>query len=138
MFNRRSFGDMRRAGMSVGVSRSKLAAAMLEILLELPMGTKKLKETVVAHMGLIGQMSATRDINEAWNTAKKKAVKEAPEKFLLNQRGVLLWNDGSTTVLDRNISSANFKRLNELATAENCTVNQLVSKLIKAYQKEKP
>jgi len=82
MFDRRMFGQMRRAGLGVAVSQRKLTEAMLEILTELPMGTKRLKDTVVANLGLFGQMSATRDINDAWNQAKKKAAKNHPDRFL--------------------------------------------------------
>jgi hypothetical protein len=39
-------------------------------------------------------------------------------------------------VLDKNISAANFKNLNELAEIENCNVNAMVSKLIKNYKKK--
>ena len=86
-------------------------------------------------MGLLGQMSATRDINEAWNQTKKKAAREYPEKFLLDGRKVFHWNDGPVKILDKKISPANFKKLNELAEKENCAVNQIVSKLIRYYQK---
>ena len=134
MFDKRMFAEMRRAGMAVGLSKAKLSQAMLEILVQLPLGTKELKETVVAHLGLLGQMSATRDINSAWNDAKKKAAKEYPDKFLLDGRKVLHWNDGSVKVLDKKLSAANFRKLNELADAENCTVNQIVSKLIRHYK----
>lgn len=126
---------MRRAGMGVGLSKSKLSEAMLEILLQLPQGTSNLKETIIGNMGLIGYMSATRDVNEAWNQAKKKATKLYPEKFILDNRNVLHWNDGSVKLLDREISTANYKKLNELANQENCNVNQLITKLIKAYEK---
>ena len=135
MFNRRMFGEMRRAGMGIGVSKAKLSEAMLEILVQLPVGTTNLKETIVHHMGLLGQMSATRDINEAWNQAKKKAARLYPEKFTLDGRKILHWNDGSVKVLDKKISSANFKKLNELADIENCSVDKLVSKLIRGYKK---
>ena len=135
MFSKKMFGEMRRAGLNVGMSKAKLSQAMLEILMQLPMGTTNLKETIVAHMGLLGQMSASRDINEAWNQTKKKAAKEYPEKFILDGRKVLIWNDGSVKILDKKISLANFKKLNELAERENCTVNQILSKLIKYYQK---
>ena len=128
---------MRRAGMSVGLSKGKLAKAMLEILVQLPTGTTQLKETVVANLGMLGHMSATRDINAAWNEAKRKAAKEYPEKFILDGRKVLHWNDGSVKILDRKISSVNFKKLNEMAEIENCSVNQLISKLLKNYQKGK-
>jgi len=135
MFNRKTFSEMRRAGMGVGVSKTKLARAMLEILIQLPEGATNLKETIVAHLGLLGQMSATRDINSAWNDAKKRAAREYPEKFMLDGRKVLHWNDGSVKIIDKKISAANFKKLNELAERENCTVNQILSKLIKYYQK---
>ena len=128
---------MRRAGMTVGLSKGKISKAMLEILVQLPTGTTHLKETVVANLGLLGNMSATRDINAAWNEAKKKAAKEYPEKFILDGRKVLHWDDGSVKILDKKISSVNFKKLNDLAEIENCSVNQLISKLLKNYQKGK-
>ena len=137
MFSKKMFGDMRRAGMTVGLSKGKISKAMLEILVQLPTGTTHLKETVVANLGLLGNMSATRDINTAWNEAKKKAAKEYPEKFILDGRKVLHWNDGSVKILDKTISSVNFKKLNDLAEIENCSVNQLISKLLKNYQKGK-
>jgi hypothetical protein len=115
MFNRKTFSEMRRAGMGVGVSKTKLARAMLEILIQLPEGATNLKETIVAHLGLLGQMSSTRDINAAWNDAKKRAAREYPEKFMLDGRKVLHWNDGSVKIIDKKISAANFKKLNELA-----------------------
>ncbi|MBU0463164.1 MAG: hypothetical protein KKD21_06975 [Proteobacteria bacterium] len=137
MFNKRVFGDMRRAGMGIGVSKSKLSTAMQSILEQLPVGTTNLKDNVVHNLGLIGQMSSSRDINEAWNTAKKKTAKENPGKFILNSRGVINWNDGTIKVLDTKISKANFEKLNELAENENCTVNKMVSNLIRTYQKQK-
>ena len=137
MFDRRMFAEMKRAGMGVGLSKAKLSQAMLEILIQLPVGTTDIKETIVGHLGLLGQMSATRDINAAWNETKKKATREYPEKFLLGQRGVLHWNDGSLKVLDKTISAVNFRKLNKLAEAERCNVNQLVSGLIRYYEKGK-
>ena len=121
--------------MGVGVSKTKLARAMLEILIQLPEGATNLKETIIAHLGLLGQMSSTRDINAAWNDAKKRAAREYPEKFMLDGRKVLHWNDGSVKIIDKKISAANFKKLNELAERESCTVNQILSRLIKYYQK---
>ncbi len=137
MFSKKMFGDMRRAGMGVGLSKAKLSKAMFEILIQLPTGTTQLKETVVANLGMLGYMSATRDINAAWNDAKRKAAKEYPEKFILDGRKVLHWDDGSVKILDRKISSVNFKKLNELAETEDCSVNQLILKLIKNYRKGK-
>ena len=135
LFNRRVFSDMRRAGMGVGVSKAKLSETMLDVLIRLPTGSTSLKETIVAHLGLIGQMASTRDLNDAWNQTKKKAAKLYPEKFVLDARNTLTWNDGTTKVLDKDISSANFKKLNDLAGAEGCTVNAIITKLLKAYRK---
>lgn len=135
MFNKKMFGEMRRAGMGAGLSKAKLSEAMLEILLQLPAGTTNLKETLVYNMGLLGQMSATRDINEAWNQVKKRAAKLYPEKFILADRNKLHWNDDSVKVLDKEISTGNFKKLNKLADIENCSVDKLISKLIKYYEK---
>jgi hypothetical protein len=126
---------MRRAGMGVGISKTKLSRAMLEILLQLPEGAVNLKETIVRHLGLLGQMSTTRDINAAWNDTKKRAARDYPENFILDSRRVLRWNDGSVKIIDKQISQANFKKLNELAEKENCKGNQIVSKLIRYYQK---
>ncbi len=125
---------MRRAGLGVSISSAKLSAAMLDVLLQLPVGSMNLKETVVRHLGLLGQMTPVRDINQAWNQTKKKAAQLYPEKFILEGRNTLAWNNGTKRVLDKDISSANLKKLNDLADIEKCTVNAMVTKLIKAYK----
>ncbi len=135
MFDKKMFGQMRKSGMGIGLSKSKLSEAMLEILLQLPEGTINLKDTIVANMGIMGYMSATRDINAAWNQTKTKAAKLYPEKFILDGRKVLHWNDGAVKVLDKSISLANFKKLNEIADRENCNVNQVITRLVKSYKK---
>lgn len=86
---------------------------------------------------MIGQMSTARDINAAWNETKKKAAKLHYEKFILDDRNVLHWNDGSVSTLDKKISSANYKKLNEMADIENCNVNAMVSQLISFYKRNK-
>jgi hypothetical protein len=136
MFDRKSYADMRRAGMGIGVSKTKLVHAMTEILLQLPKGTTNLKDTIVSHLGMIGQMTPISEINAAWNDVKKRVAKDHPEKFILNDRKVLLWNDESITLMDKKISSANYKKLNELADQEHCSVNQIVTKIIRFYIKE--
>ena len=119
------------------LSKGRLSKMMLEKLLDFPIGTKSLKENVALRLGMVGQLSSSREINAAWNETKKKAAKLHPEKFILDGRGVLHWNDGSIKILDKKISSANYKKLNELADAEDYTVNFLVSKLISHYKKQK-
>ena len=75
------------------LSKSRLSKMMLEVLSEFPSGTTNLKENVALRLGMVGQMSTTRDINAAWSEAKKKAANLYPEKFILDGRGVLRWND---------------------------------------------
>ena len=137
MFDRKTYAKMRRAGFDVGISKDKLAGAMLQVLLEIPFGTNNLKETVISHLGQVGQMAPTRDINEVWNQTKKKAAKLHPEKFILDDRNALQWHDPSRKPLDKRISPVHFDKLNTLAEAENCSVDALISKLIKTYEKER-
>jgi len=103
----------------------------------LPSGTKNLKEHIVARLGAIGFMSTTRDIHAAWNETKKKAATRYPEKFILDGRNTLHWNDGTVRVLDKNISGKHFKQLNEFAEQEQCRVDQFISKLLTLYKKHK-
>ena len=105
---------MRRFGMGVGISKAKLSEAMLEVLLQLPTGTKNLKEIIVGHLGLLGQMSSTRDIDQAWNQAKKKAAKLYPEKFILDSRNALIWYDSTTKILDKKTTCLWLKYLQKL------------------------
>jgi hypothetical protein len=42
------------------------------------------KEVVVQHLGMLGQMSKTRDVNAAWNSAKRQVVREHPDRFCLD------------------------------------------------------
>jgi hypothetical protein len=129
-------GHKGELGMAL-LSKGRMSKMMLDILLKLTPGTKSLKENIIVRLGLIGQMSATRDINAAWDETKRNAAKLYPDKFILDKRNVLQWNDGSFRVLDEKISSANFKRLNELAETENCSVDALVTKLIGNYKHQK-
>lgn len=117
------------------LSKGRLANMMLERLLELPNGVKNLKDNIVLRLGMVGQLSSSREINAAWNETKNKAAKLHPDKFIVDDRGVLHWNDGSIKFLDKSISSINFRKLNELANVEKCDVNSLVSKLISFYKK---
>jgi len=119
------------------LSKNRLSKMMLEILLEFPAGTKNLKDNITLRLGSIAQMSATRDINEAWDATKTKAAKLYPDRFLLDKRNVLQWNDGSVRVLDEKISLINFKKLNELAETQGCSVNALVTKLIAHFNHRK-
>ena len=48
------------------------------------------------------------------NLTKKNAAKEYPEKFILDDRGILHGKDGSTKLFDKKILISNFNKLNDL------------------------
>lgn len=137
MFSKGFFGNMNRSGLGTGISKTKLSAIMLEVLEQIPHGTKNLKDNIIYNMGMIGQMSTTRDLNEAWTQTKKKAAKMYPDKFTLDNRNTLSWIDDTKKVLDKDISLANIKKLNKIADNEDSNVNQVLSKIIKYYEKGK-
>jgi hypothetical protein len=74
------FAQVRRAGFDIGLSAGKLTKAMVEVLLQLPPEAPPSKDVVVQHLGLLGQMSNTRDINAAWNGAKRQVTREQPDR----------------------------------------------------------
>ena len=119
------------------LSKGRLTRMMLERLLDLPDGANRLKENVTLRLGMVGQFSTSREIGAAWNETKKRAAKLHPDKFILDGRGILHWNDGNVKILDKKISSVNYKKLNELSDTENCSVNSMVSKLMTFYRKNK-
>ncbi len=94
------------------------------------------RNTVVAHLGLLGQMAGTREINAAWTDAKRKAAREFPDRFLPDGRKVLHWRSKAPKQLDKKISRANFQKLNDEAEREGCSVNALVSRMLRLYRKK--
>lgn len=117
------------------LSKNRLSKMMLEILLKLPLGITNPKDNIVVRLGTIAFMLTTREINAAWNETKKKAARVYPDKYVLDGRNVLHFNDGTVKILDKKISGKNFKKLNELAEQKQCSVDQLVSKFISMYKK---
>ncbi len=77
------FGGGGQSGFKIGISTNKRSKMMVDVLLQLPQGATNLKQTVVARMGLIGQVSTTRDLTAAWDKAKRQVSQEYPEKFIL-------------------------------------------------------
>ncbi|MFK7983765.1 MAG: hypothetical protein AB8G86_27560 [Saprospiraceae bacterium] len=111
----------------------ELSQMMMEKLLTLPPKTTKLKEQVYTKLRGFLLLAANRNVIAAWKKTKKEAIKLYPDKFILDEKEVLHWNDGS--VLDKKISTTNFKKLNKLAKAEGVDVNKIVTKLINVYKK---
>ncbi len=117
------------------VSQGRLVKMMVEKLLNLPKGTSDIKGSAIANLGIIGDACTTRYLTEAWNKAKKIAARDYPDRFILDNRSTLQWKEEDVKILDKNISQANYKKLNELADNENLNVDEMVSLLIGNYKK---
>ena len=63
-----------------------------------------------------------------------KEVWGKSDKFILNERGILHWNDGSEKILDKKISATTFNIHNALAESEHCSTNDMITKLIKNHK----
>ena len=130
------FAQVRRAGFDIGVSAGKLTRAMVEVLLQLPPQATPSKEVVVRHLGLLGQMSKTRDVNAAWNSAKRQVVREHPDRFCLD--GKVLRRATATEDRPREkLSTAGYRKLATLAAKEGITPDELLSRLISSWRTAK-
>ncbi len=130
------FAQVRRAGFDIGLSTGKLTKAMVEVLSQLPPELTPSKEVVVQHLGLLGQMSKTRDINAAWSSAKRQVVREHPERFCLDGK-VLRW---ASAMADRNrekLSTAGHRKLAALAAREGMSPDELLGRLISSWRNAK-
>ena len=126
------FAQVRRAGFDIGLSSGKLTQAMVEVLLQLPPEAPPSKDVVVQHHGLLVQMSKTRDLNAAWNAAKRQVAREHPDRFCLDGK-VLRW---ASAVEDRpreTLSSAARRKLVALAAKEGMTLDELLNRLISTW-----
>lgn len=131
-----SFAQVRRAGFDIGLSAGKLTKAMADVLLRLPPEAAPSKELVVQRLGLLGQMSTSRDINADWNSAKRQVVRERPERFCLD--GKVLRR--TTTMEDRpreKLSAAGHRKLRTLAAKEGMTPDELLGRLISSWRHAK-
>jgi hypothetical protein len=130
------FADVRRAGFDIGVSTGKLSKAMVEVLAQLPPEVTPSKELVVQHLGLLGQMSKTRDINAAWNSAKRQVVRDHPDRFCLDGK-VLRWASAMEDRPREKLSTAGHRKLAALAAKEGMTPDELLSRLISSWRSAK-
>ena len=130
------FAGMRRSGFDIGVSNNKLSKIMLEVLYQLPTGMANLKGAVVAHMGMVGHMAKSRDLNAAWETTKRQAFREHPERFLLEGK-ILRWNTGQERPTSKRLSAPAQRKLAALATKEGLSADDLLSRLLASYKATK-
>jgi len=127
------FADVRRAGFDIGLSAGKLAKAMVEVLSQLPAGSKISKEVVVRHLGLLGQMSKSRDLDTAWDKAKRQAARELPGRFWLDGR-ILRWESERADLPREKLSAAGRRRLEDLAAREGVSPDALLAALIRSWR----
>ena len=127
------FAQVRRAGFDIGLSAGKLTTAMVEVLLQLPAGAPPSKDVVVQHLGLLGQMSKTRDINAAWNRAKRQIAREHPDRFCLDGKVLRRTSDVEDRPREK-LSSAGHRKLATLAAKEEMTPDELLNRLISAWR----
>ena len=130
------FAQIRRAGFDIGLSTGKLAKAMVDVLLQLPPEAAPSKEVVVQHLGLLGQMTKTRDINAAWNRAKRQIVREHPDRFCLDGK-VLRWASAVGERRREKLSTTGHRRLAALAAREGITPDELLGRLISSWRSSK-
>lgn len=128
------FAQVRRAGFDIGLSAGKLTKAMVEVVSQLPPAATPSKDVVVQHLGLLGQMTRTRDINAAWNRAKRQIVREHPDRFCLDGK-VLRWASDREEQLREKLSTAGQRKLAAVAAREGITPDELLSRLISAWRK---
>ena len=127
------FAQVRRAGFDIGLSAGKLTKAMVEVLSQSPPEATPSKEAVVQHLGLLGQMSKTRDINAAWNSAKRQVVREHPDRFCLD--GNVLRRASAREDRPREkLSTAGHRKLAALAAKEGMTPDELLGRLISSWR----
>jgi len=124
------------AGFDIGISTAKLTQAMVEVLSQLPPEATPSKEVVVRHLGLLGQIAKTRDVNAAWNSAKRQIVREQPDRFGLDGK-VLRWATALENRSRETLSTAGHRKLAILAAKEGITPDELLSRLISSWRRAK-
>lgn len=131
------FAQIRRAGFDTGLSIGNLTKAMIGVLLQLPPDVAPSKELVVQHLGLLGQLSKTRDVNAAWNAAKRQVVRDHPGRFCLDGKVLRL----ASAMEDRpreKLSAAGHRKLAALAAKEGTTPDEILGRLISSWRSTKP
>jgi hypothetical protein len=128
------FGQVRRAGFDIGVSAGKLTKAMVDVLSQLPPELPPTKDVVVQYLGLLGQMSKTRDINSAWNSAKCQTAREHSDRFCLDGKVLQRASDVEDRPREK-LSSAGHRKLAALAAKEEVGPDELLNRLIAAWRK---
>jgi hypothetical protein len=102
--------------------------------LQLPADAVLSKDDVIQSLGLLGQMAKTRDINTAWNSAKRQVARECPHKFCI-ERKVLRWASDKEDRPREKLSPAGHRKLAALAAKQGITPDELLKRLISTWRK---
>jgi hypothetical protein len=97
--------------------------------LQLPREVAPSEELVVRHLGLLGQMSKARDLDAAWNGAKRQIARDHPDRFCLNGK-VLRRASGEEVRRREKLSTPGHRKLAALAAREGMTPDEPFGRLI--------
>jgi hypothetical protein len=78
-------------------------------------------------------MSKTRDVNAAWNSAKRQVAREHPDRFCLDGK-VLRPASAMENRPREKLSAAGHRKLAALATKEGMTPDELLGRLIASWR----
>lgn len=126
------FAEVRRLGG--GLSQGKLSRAMVEVMLQLPSDVAPSKEVVVQYLGLIGQVSTTRDINAAWTSAKKQVLRDYPGQYCLVGKALRRAPASGAGRATERLSAAGLRKLAALAAKEGVSPDEMLGELIAAWR----
>ncbi len=101
----------------------------IEVLSQPPPEAMLSKDVVVQCLGLLGQMSKTRDIDAAWNSAKRQIVRDHPDRCCLDGK-VLRWASRAADRPREKLSTVGHRKLAALAAKEKMTPDELLGRLI--------
>jgi hypothetical protein len=78
-------------------------------------------------------MSKTREIDAAWNNAKRQAARDYAGKFRLDGK-VLRWASAMEERPREKLSASGHRKLGTLAAKEGTTPDELLSRLISCWR----
>jgi hypothetical protein len=91
---------------------------------------------VVKYLGILGQVCTSRDINAAWNDAKRTVVREHFDRFHLDGK-VLRRTSTMKERPSEKLSTAGHRKLARAAAKEGLTPDELVGRLLSTWRKAK-
>jgi hypothetical protein len=81
-------------------------------------------------------MSKTRDVNAAWNNAKRQVVRDHPDRFSLDGK-ILRPTSAMEDRPREKLSAAGHRKLATLAAKEGLTPDELLGHLISSWRRSR-